>query len=611
MNFNKFNYTYVVIVIFYVLSFFYFKGWETYIVNGGDAGGYYLYLPSSIIYNDMDSLVETTKALRKYHPGVSKEFETNPLGLGAAHYLDNGKQVIKYTYAVALMYLPFFLIAHFVAIVFGYSSDGFSTPYIFLTGVSLLFYSLLSIFFIYRLLKAKFSDGVVATVIACIFLGTNLYFFVVAQGPMSHPYLFFLYAILIYYTIKWHQRPNIISAIIVGASSGLITIMRPSEIICLLIPLLYSVNEFKNKINLIFFNYKHIVAACVTFLIPIIPQLIYWKYTSGNFLFYSYKGEGFTHIASPYIISGLFGAKNGFFAYTPIMIFAVFGYFFLFKNKKIFFPLFIFICLHVYIIYSWWCWNYINGFGSRPMIETYPILAFPLAYFIDYTFKRKWTRILMIFTVLFFSIHNIFSTYQFNNGILWSEESTWAYNKRIFFRTEINMKDLIVYDTGENYPDAFKSCTLIDKINFDEYKNNIQVASNQENQLFIGGDFPYTPAINITLGDNELKPNDWLKISAYCMTTRYPAGVYSMALLPAAFKRSDTIYKWTNFRIDNKLGNPEGRFWGGIPDKWDNVFYYIQVPKNASPSDVLSVFGWNFHDHRVFIENISVERCAE
>jgi hypothetical protein len=100
---------------------------------------------------------------------------------------------------------------------------------------------------------------------------------------------------------------------------------------------------------------------------------------SGNWLFYSYGNEGFDFL-HPHIFDGLFCFKNGWLSYTPIMLFALIGIMLMHdKNKKILLPLLTFLAIHIYVINCWWCWHYVNGFGNRPMVETYPLLAVPFA----------------------------------------------------------------------------------------------------------------------------------------------------------------------------------------------------------------------------------------
>ena len=66
------------------------------------------------------------------------------------------------------------------------------------------------------------------------------------------------------------------------------------------------------------------------------------------------------------------------------MLFAVAGIFYLPRYiKGVTLGISVFLVLNVYIIFSWWSWWYGGSFGARPMIDSYGILAIPLAAMIE------------------------------------------------------------------------------------------------------------------------------------------------------------------------------------------------------------------------------------
>jgi len=85
-----------------------------------DVMGYYLYLPAAIIYKDLKKLSFKDQIIKDYHPTT---------GFYQAFLHESGNYVMKYPIGLAILYLPFFLIAHLLAIIGGYPTDGFSLPY--------------------------------------------------------------------------------------------------------------------------------------------------------------------------------------------------------------------------------------------------------------------------------------------------------------------------------------------------------------------------------------------------------------------------------------------------------------------------------------------------
>jgi hypothetical protein len=114
------------------------------------------------------------------------------------------------------------------------------------------------------------------------------------------------------------------------------------------------------------------------------------------------------------------------------MLFAIFGLYILYKeNRKLFLPVLIFLLVNIYVISSWWCWWFGGGFGSRSFIDSYGIMALPLAAIIAWTLRQKNIlkyAILLLIAGTFYL--NIFQVTQYKKGflhyVMMSKESYWA-----------------------------------------------------------------------------------------------------------------------------------------------------------------------------------------
>ena len=131
---------------------------------------------------------------------------------------------------------------------------------------------------------------------------------------------------MIYFTIKWYQDFHLKNSIIIGLIAGLITLVRPSEVLCILIPLFWSnssENYFTSKIKMLKVYILPVILASFCFLLLLLPQLLYWKSVSGHYLFYSYTnpGEGFDFFF-PHTYEFLCSFRKGWFIYTPLMLFS-------------------------------------------------------------------------------------------------------------------------------------------------------------------------------------------------------------------------------------------------------------------------------------------------
>lgn len=225
-----------------------------------DVFGYYLYLPAQFIYDDphLENNEWIESVFEKYNP--SSTFYQ--ISSSEKH------RVIKYTSGVAILVSPFFFIAHILAAPLGFPADGFSKPYEFIITLGSLIWSLIGLLFFYKILRTYFNKPTSTIILLLIIFGTNYYQLNIYEDPvLNHNFLFSLYAILVYYTIKWHKTPNIGYALFMGLSFGFIALMRPSEAVVILIPLLWTIhdkNSLYQKLHLLKNNFYHLlVLNCV------------------------------------------------------------------------------------------------------------------------------------------------------------------------------------------------------------------------------------------------------------------------------------------------------------------------------------------------------------
>lgn len=419
------NVVFMLLLIVMVWTTFNLKRWKeaekTHKIIDWDVTSYYGYLPATFIHEDI-TLSFIDKDTINYSNKHQFWPETAP----------NGGKVIKTTMGMAFMYTPFFLMGHAVAHLSKYEPNGFSQPYEFFLVVSCLFYLFVGIWYLKKTLLQYYSEVVTSITMFVVLLGTNLYYYASTEPAMSHAYSFALVACLLYLTIKWHDSPTLKRAIIIGLIGGLIVLIRPVNILIFLFPLFLnvtSISTFKEKIQFFVSKWRHIVLIGFFAFLVILPQLMYWKYITGSWIFNSYVGERF-YFGNPHLLEGLFSYRKGWLLYTPIMLFAIFGIFtFIKRHKQLLLPIMLFFAINTYVLYSWWSWWYGGGFGSRPMIDTYALMAIPLAGFFNWVMAKKvWVKGLY-FTILISLVSlNLVQTLQKRRAIIhWDSMSKKAY----------------------------------------------------------------------------------------------------------------------------------------------------------------------------------------
>ncbi len=379
-----------------------------------DTDGYYLYLPAAIIHHDPLHL----GFLDSIPPGsFPKGYR---FGQGAFPVPQTGRMCDKYTMGVAVFELPFFLVAHvWTSLRAPYQADGYSPAYHLAVAISSAFWPWLGLLVLAGFLRRYVNDLSTAITLLALGLGTNLFFYSSFAGGMSHPFLFFLCALLIDRTDRWYASPSPRIALTIGVCIGMATLTRPTCALVALIPLCWDARN--GSLEFLRSHWKDVAMAAVVACCCIVPQLVYWKVTTGSLFFWSYGTETFD-LTRPHIAEGLFGFRKGWFVYTPL---ALLGLVAPAAGK---WPsalrsygrmLVLFLVPFIYITFSWDPWWYGGGFGSRPMIETLPLLALPIALLIT----RMWSRIIAARTALGLAITccialNLFQQWQYQRGII-------------------------------------------------------------------------------------------------------------------------------------------------------------------------------------------------
>ena len=128
---------------------------------------------------------------------------------------------------------------------------------------------------------------------------------------MSHGYSFALSSLLLYSAVKYIDRETLLKAIGIGLISGIIVLIRPVNALIPLTIVGFMLVKCIEKRKWVF---KHWGIMLLFALLAVSPQLMYWKYVTGNWIVYSYNEEGF-FFNDPQFMNGLFSFRKGWLLY--------------------------------------------------------------------------------------------------------------------------------------------------------------------------------------------------------------------------------------------------------------------------------------------------------
>jgi hypothetical protein len=406
-----------IIALVSLALFFILGRWHRGKVIDADVISYYSYLPAVVVHGDI----------------------TMNYAHGNDYYADKVWGVVwregfgpvqKYTMGLSWLYAPFFLAGHGSALLLGYEADGYSSPYKFWLQLSALFYLVLGMVWLRKVLLTYFSEAVTALTLLCLAFGTNLYYYTHGQAAMPHVYLFALVSGMLWLTIRFYAAPSWRSALFLGLICSLITLVRPNHILLWAIPMGYGLGSLAQVRERLRFWYRHFPKLLLFPLLQILvfaPQLLYWKHLTTHWLYYSYGDESFFW-ADPEVLKVWFSYRNGWLVYTPLMALAVLGLALLRKYARDFsLAVPAVFLLGTYVISCWWCWWYGGSFGQRVFIDFYPMLALGFGAVLTQVqawLKSKPLRIAALSLLGVLVLLNVFQTFQYSRGVIHYDSMT-------------------------------------------------------------------------------------------------------------------------------------------------------------------------------------------
>jgi len=299
----------------------------------------------------------------------------------------SGKTNNPYAFGTAIMWLPAFLIAHFLSLILSqinpdfFQPDGYSYLYFLAIFFATWLFSILALLLNYKILKKVFNDkssfGFSSLALIAGWLATPWIYYQTLSLSMAHIPSLLVVSYFLYLLIKMWKKEKVSGWVLAIIIFLMISIRWQNLIFTLIyLPLLIEQKREKTPTN-------NILKTSLLFIVPVaifwLLQCLIWKYIYGslflftfNWYFAEIKPFGFLYI--------LFSSDRGLFLWSPILILAILGWCWLYKKIP-----FLGMAVALACVGQW----LVNGsladlgggwaFGSRRFIETLPFLILSLA----------------------------------------------------------------------------------------------------------------------------------------------------------------------------------------------------------------------------------------
>lgn len=589
MSLNRF----IVLIALGLLAFAGFTRWQEVderplIMTDGQ--GYYAYLPATFIYQDLQFLFvsETNEAY----------YQENKR---AAFIVDSESgNVNKYFAGTAVLQAPFFVAASGASAIMGLPVDGYSKPFQLSVGLAAIFYLVLGLWFLGRLLfELGYQCTPVLATLVTILFATNLFYYSIYEPSMSHVYSFFTISAFLFYGRKALTAGNKKTAFLAAALLGITVLIRPVNGLVLLgLPAVTGgLFGFVTGLESIFKLKKTVVLSIlIGVLIMALQPFIYWLQTGMPFV-WSYQEEGFNFL-SPEFANVLFSYRKGLFVYCPVLILAVIG---IIKGASVRKPgkleAGVFLLLVTWVIASWWMWFYGGCYGHRAFIEFYPFFALGLAYAFSYGFGFLGKNLLLATIPLFIGLQMI-QTYQYVRNIIpfdnMNKEKYW----NLFLRTG---KDLSWYYSGYPGQDSYRGLdSTVAKHDFEselgwgnEDQRTEEVAYQGRFSAFMGVDKQYGITFRTTPQTVDVFP-DVIRVSGWVKSA---SRTTDLSIVCALEDSTGASYFWRKRPLRPHF---EGR------NEWSYFTSLFRCGKPKNSQDKIVVFPMRTDDSAIYFDDVEI-----
>ncbi len=232
------------------------------------------------------------------------------------------------------------------------------------------------------------------------------------------------------------------------------------------------------------------------------------------------------------------------------------------------------------------------------MIQIYPILAIPMAAFIEWVLDRKFLKYL-------FWVFGLFCIW-FNGMVLWqshapnggfdTEYMNRVYFWQIFGKTYVPVEWSILMDKNERFINNKKNIESVYANDFENEKDTTKVnnkyAHSGTKAAYVSRDIEFSSVQLIPLPEN--KPRG-IRLSAFFYTNIKQWETWRMPQFTIAFENKGEVVKHTMIRISRLLGENE----------WQEIGYDTEIP--AERFDNIKIYLWNADsDKPLWMDDIKV-----
>jgi hypothetical protein len=252
---------------------------------------------------------------------------------------------------------------------------------------------------------------------------------------------------------------------------------------------------------------------------------------------------------------------------------------------------------------------YINGFGSRPMVDGYALLAFPLAAWARGAISGRYGIWPPALLGIGFVLLNLWQVWQVQQGLLWPERGNWAHYKEMLGQIRGSERALAAFESGEVQPP--EPLRFVKKLSEATATEGGEGAEEIAGRWAWRGREEFNCTRSIVNDSARLLPGDWLRVSATAFLPKSPTAARSvddLAKLVLDFSGGEgQLLKYRALNIGTHIGNPDFVLWKTGPSgEWGEASFFVRVPMGFSPGSRLKTYLWNPKQQEIYLHKLEI-----
>ncbi|MEI7663630.1 MAG: hypothetical protein WCK34_15590 [Bacteroidota bacterium] len=471
------------------------------------------------------------------------------------------------------------------------------------------------ILLLYIVLSRFFKTPVILFTASLLIFGTNYFQQTFLAGPVASAFLFPLFLAIILLTLEWQRvRGLALLLLMIPVMTAIAFLSAPGTMV-ILFPIMAVMQEgdteegikftVKGRVGLILFL-TVLVTSCF-----ILRQFSWFSDPGGRFYYGDVAGANFP-IVPANIHRVLFSFRNGWVIYSPLVVAAFAGYYFLAeKNKTIFIPAFLFLLVSMVWAASSPDWWFAGAFGYPRLVETYAILCIPLGYFTRWALDHgRPVRVIVLLVAAILISLNLFQTWQFTRKIIFPQRMNLAYYRASFGKTTVSQgRQRLMEPPGPGISDSMPveirmQCCRVANFDFEQRMAGYEpfqltrAARSGNFGLALNNRLRYSPALERPVKQLTSRDSCWISATCFFFFDCRNADNRVFLVITCIHRGIPYKYRTTDLTA--------GRFHAGI---WNRAEMTYLLPFTTEPDDLLEVYMMNYGEQECLIDDFEINLC--